>query len=286
MRGVHPCIRSDCTKTSKRSFRRAQNRAAREGRALYKGKWYTSRQLQFDHFSLKQSPKFSGTKTLLPIQNPGEHRRAGRLKFLSWNCGGLPLAKLDEIVAYAEQENIDVVFLQETRWKNNFNWEAGSFLCVHCGETISRGNTWCGLLVLISRKFTNPSLIRWSPILEGRILHLRLSGAHTTWDLLNVYRIPGSDPSREHEREEVWHRLSQVLHALPRRNAIVLAGDYNSSLHAHPPYVGPSLVKPSSHGNFDYLASILETFDLCMLNSWSGSQVHTFENREWWKECH
>ena len=80
------------------------------------------------------------------------------------------------------------------------------------------------------------------------------------------------------EREEVWNRLEQLLRSLPRRHALLLAGDFNAVMQPSFPHVGPSLLAPSSRqaGSFDRLGSLMALFDLCVLNSWAGSKTYTF----------
>ena len=270
----HPCRRKGNGNTvGKRSFRRAKFRAVREGRALYKGRWYTVAQLQL------QQPIPTGNtskrqKPLKCIRNAGECRRAGRLKFFSWNSGGLTVGQFDELIAWCETNLFDVIFVQETRWKNEFTWSCGSFLCIHSGENRS-GNSWCGLLVLISKRLTNPSMVRWLSVIPGRLLHIRVGDSHGSIDLVNCYQHTVlSQSEHANGREQVWLRLSQLLEALPLRNRLLVAGDWNSPLISRPPWIGSSVPSVSSEVP-DVLGDISEIHDLCALNSWTGTNSYT-----------
>ena len=219
------------------------------------------------------------------LRNAGESRQAGRLKFFSWNSGGLSTGQFDELIAWCEKSLYDVVFVQETRWKNEFTWVCGSYLCLHSGETVSCGNTWCGLLMLISKRITNPALVRWISVIPGRTMHVRFGDAQGTFDAINCYQQTFSKQV-EHvrAREQVWHRLAQLLGALPMRNRLLIAGDWNTLLVSRPPWVGRA-VSPVSSDVPDVIGDIAELHDLCALNSWQGKDAHTCVTMHGGKSC-
>ena len=269
-RVVHPCKHHRNGNTvGKRSFRRAQQRALREGKALYRGRWYKASQ-----FCLPTQLHTNTTKRrqpLLCIQNPGEHRRAGRYSVFSWNSGGLSTGQLDELYSWADTQAYDIVFIQETRWRQETTWETNSFLCMHCGET-KQGNSWCGILVMISKRVTSSALIRWATIVPGRVMHVRFQDRFGSFDLVNCYQVPFSERvDKQRSREEVWHRLSQVLHQLPLRNRFLMAGDFNMSLSPRAPWIGTAVRKCSVESSKpDVLGDLAEVYNLCSLNSWAG----------------
>ena len=213
MRMSHPCERiAPGNRVGKRSFRRAKLRALREGRALYKGKWYTAAQFQYTQ-DFPRTDTSKRQKPLKCIRRPGERSRAGRLKFFSWNCGGLSLGQFDELVSWCTEKQFDVVFVQETRWKNEFTWISGSF----------HGNSWCGLLVLISKRITTPSLVRWISIIPGRVMHVRVADQTGTLDLINCYQQPLSmNAERKRVREQVWTPTCASTPSSPATQQIAL----------------------------------------------------------------
>ena len=283
----HPCEHRKGGRVGKRSFRRAQQRALREGRALYKGRWYTSTQLSSPTTRLFPTITTKRQKPLLWQKHPGERQRAGRLKVFSWNSGGLTAGRMDEISSWAKQCCYDIVFVQETRWKLNCSWVCGSFYCVHSGEDTKKGNSWCGLMVMISQRIASPSLIRWATLLPGRLMHIRVHDQHGALDLLNCYQQPLSrDSGLQHTREQVWHGIGQVLHRLPLRNRLLMAGDFNSCLHPRPPWIGQNMMAARNHENEpDILGDLIELHDLCALNSWSGRDTYTCATIHGGKSC-
>ena len=314
------------SRTGKHSFRRAVLRAAREGRALYRGKWYTAKQLGAIRISFCPCPRSEqpvhkpvrksvpkqvdqpvgkpvdkpvhksvaqpvvkpvATPTVQPVtarfsnrfrSKPGESVRYGRLKCFSWNCGGLPVGKMDELVAYLELNSYQVAFVQETRWRHTSMWEAGGYFCIHSGEAKEGGNSWCGVMTMISKTLTSSSLLRFSSYIDGRVLHVRVPMQSGVYDLVNCYQQQLTGTSHcLHIREQVWDALGKLLSHLPLRNAIIVGGDYNSPCLYRPPWIGSACCKASEHhSEHDFLGDLIEVHDLCWLNSWKGKSVPTF----------
>ena len=269
------------TRVGKRSYRRAVRRAGRDGRALHKGKWYTAKQFGVTRIAM---PTTSSTKPVStkPVSNqfankPGEVVRHGRLKCFSWNSGGLPLGTLDELMAYLEQHSFQIAFVQETRWKHTSMWDNGSYYCIHSGED-KRGNSWAGVLTIISKSVTSSALIRYHAPIDGRLLHVRVPTKCGTYDLVNCYQKPLTDHVQcQSLREQVWRALGRLLSQIPLRNAVVVSGDYNSPLIPRAPWIGGAACKPPARYNDepDALGCLIELHDLCALNSWKGHSVAT-----------
>ena len=216
----HPCGHNrNGNKVGKRSFRRAQHRAFREGRTLYRGRWYTAAQICYPNQVFTSTTKRQ--KPLLCPKKPGEERRAGRYNVFSWNAGGLSTGQMDELFAWVDSQDYDIVFVQETRWRHESSWETSSYFCMHCGEN-KKGNSWCGLLVLISKKVTTPALIRWASVLPGRIMHVRLQDRFGTVDLINCYQVPFSGHvEKQRCREEVWRSTSTTSPSTPDPQSVL-----------------------------------------------------------------
>ena len=282
------------SRVGKRSFRRAQGRAARTGRALYRGKWYTAKQLGVS-MSTPMQPKISSWQQTSSWQQQfskriklGEAQRAGHLKCFSWNCGGLPIHKWDELVAFFEDEQIDVAFLQETRWRHQSDWIAGRYYCIHCGEKKTSGNAWNGVLTLISRRLTSEHLIRHSSILDGHILHVRFPTSSANVDLINVYQQAfGVSQRIQEHREQVWDALGAVLCRVPLRNILLLGGDFNAPLLERHPHIGRAFCSPPQHfrQENDRIGDLIECHDLIVLNSWQGTDQVTCYTAQNGRSC-
>ena len=91
-------------------------------------------------------------------------------------------------------------------------------------------------MVLASRKSVDATTLRWSELVPGRLLHVRCAFEGATYDVLNVYqkvRTAGSEQDAQRclqERAKVWRKLDQWVGGIPYRDAILIAGDFNTSL--------------------------------------------------------
>ena len=127
----------------KRAYRRACRTAKETGKALYRGRWYSARQMgvqyspkQVQSVPVRLSATFRGTL--------GQAGRAGRLKILSWNSGAGNAGCLDEIDAYGVSENIDIICIQETRLQSESEWSTAFILAKrkHLGVSVAYWS-WC-----------------------------------------------------------------------------------------------------------------------------------------------
>ena len=134
------------------------------------------------------------------------------------------MANWDNLQLWLCQNPVDVVFLQETRWRTSNEWISKHFVCVHSAATPSKSG---GLLVLISRRLIAQHLISWQAVLPGRILWVRLHFSQRSVDLVNIYQHVWQTDRLE-QREEFLQQLGDMLTKIPRRNMIYMAGDFNT----------------------------------------------------------
>ena len=100
---------------------------------------------------------------------------------------------------------------------------------------------------------------------------------------LRVISILSWQVARIHDRKTWWTCLDRYLSTLPKRNVLLLAGDFNCSLPAAPGHVGCDgfLWKrihqqgPSHPDSGDFLA-LVKAHHLVALNSWTHAQGPTF----------
>ena len=86
------------------------------------------------------------------------------------------------------------------------------------------------------------------------------------------------------QRSRVWNSLSSCLQGLPRRNILLLAGDFNTSLLHEPGVAGGGCLRhdnppPDSH----LLAELSSQQGLCAVNTWCSRKsvdMHTYERGE------
>ena len=91
------------------------------------------------------------------------------------------------------------------------------------------------------------------------------------------------------ERAHVWSLLRETLATLPRRNSLILAGDFNTSLHKRCSAVGlPTFLGDGDrrhgpiHSDAHHFHDLLQINHLAALNTWTHSlkATYTFEHRQ------
>ena len=259
--------------TGKRSFQRAQRRAAKHGYTWWKGKLFTAQQL--------------GT-TLEPCENPQFHppnsvpqrqQVRQRITCLSWNSGGLGADKWDMLQLWLARQQISILCLQETRWPFTSEWAQQQYHIVHSGG----GKQTAGLMCMVSKQLCSSDELSWQEPVPGRILHVRVHGAHRSLDIINVYQHVHT-PQRLDERSEVWQHLSSLLGGLPIRNTALLLGDMNTSLQRRTDAVGLDTYnmdmtrsRGPNHTDSNVLMNILTTYALTALSTWTHELGPTYQ---------
>ena len=288
------------SRCAKRAWRRACRRACRFGHTYYRGSYLTRtqviQQVQVSNSELMPEPEGttsrprstangvnglngSSRKHMDRQGRPmGQNSRQPGIKIFSWNVGGLGIGQLDSLLNYFCKEGIQVATLQETRWRNDCEWQSGPFLMIHSAGGTS--DIYCGVLTCINVLLCPASLVRCSSTIPGRLLHVRLSHPNNSQhiDILNCYQhfLGRSDKASlveqvEHKRQNFLHKLSGVLSGLPFRNHVLVMGDFNMNVEPLGNLVGSACgqFSPSWSPSAD-LMSMIETHDLCVLNTWSS----------------
>ena len=259
--------------TLKRSFRRAQRRAALHGYTWYRGRLCTATHLGTSCSDLAQDPII--TQNVAPKLS----RRRQRLTVFNWNCSGLAPYKWDQLQQWLDHQCIDVLSVQETHWSYTTEWLQSKYCAIHSGDHSNAG----GILFLISRQLCAQHDISWAEIIPGRLLHVRIHGQKRHIDLISVYQhIHRSD--RLEQRQDVWNQLDTVLTSLSTRHTLLLMGDFNTSLQRRSNAIGVKdylhqgdrcLGPP--HRDQHLLHNLIQTFDLTALNTWSHSLGPTYQ---------
>ena len=276
--GMEPRQISESYQTSrsravcKRSYIRARNRASLHGHTWYRGKLCTASQLGVQ---IQDPPCIPKSKNVLPPKQI--HRR--RLTCFSWNCNGLPPEDWDFLTQWLRNQSVDILLLQETHWRFTRDWPTDHYLAVHSGTTGGKA----GLLCLVSKRICNTSNLSWCEHVPGRILQLRLHGAHRSIDILNIYQYT-CIPKHMDQRIQIWHQLFSILTILPQRNTLIMAGDFNCSADQRSNAIGyPTFQTPDgrSHGprhtDAHHWKQLLTQFDIVALNTWNAGDGATYE---------
>ena len=265
-----PNMGSSFSSIRKRSFKRACRRAARQGGAWYRGQWLTDGEL----------PRPADTPAPKRKQHTIKCVKQGgrRLYVMCWNVGGLSTGLFDELLAWLalpQQTYISAVLLQETHWQHQSEWCSGNWTCVHSGDP---SHKYAGVMCMLSNNCFQPQHVRHQTLIDGRLLHVRAGALDDAVDFFCLYQHPWNvrvpKPELHARRDKVWKRLDRAISAQPKRNLLVIGGDFNVQLGPHGRAVGTAVQHRHAHDQIaeDHgrLTDIITMHDLCAVNTWRG----------------
>jgi exonuclease III len=147
------------------------------------------------------------------------------MRFGTWNVHTLLQAgNMNTTADKAERYNMDVVALQEIRWKGKGLIRKSKFIIYYSGNEDKQGNRGVGFIVC---KKINRLVLGFSPICD-RICNLRIKGNFHNITFVNVY-APTEDTEDEIV-DEFYVTLQSVCDELPKHDAIITLGDFNAKL--------------------------------------------------------
>ena len=147
----------------KRAFRRAIARARRhpDRKALYRG----------GTIFVADDPKGRAEHAVRTVIS----RLKTRISIMTWNCGGLTTLRFAELKEWLRQQSPasrpQLIVLQETLWRGDFEWTDDMYTYLHSGSGQSRDS---GILTMVSRSLCSPDLVRHASIQPGRLMHIKL----------------------------------------------------------------------------------------------------------------
>ena len=159
-------------KIRKRSFKRAVRRAQLHGETMYRGRRLVS-----------SSPQ------LPVVEEPMVSKEKSRIRFLSWNVGGLSDILFTELKLWLQlrdNRDINIIILQETHWDSRGDWTDEKWHFCHSDSATNRKGSG-GVLVGIRRDLADPRQIRWFQAEPGRLLQGRCFLGLQQLDILGIY---------------------------------------------------------------------------------------------------
>ena len=214
------------------------------------------------------------------------HHPDRRLTALVWNSGGLSSARWAELQLWLQhQPALDLVILPETRWSFTSEWMTDNWYIIHSGL-----HKFSGIMIMVSKRLKPVGNIAWQSHVDGRLLHVRLHGDGNTGerniDVVGVYQAhTGSNVKGEQSniRDHTWKKLDDLIATLPRRNKLLIAGDFNTTLPVIP-HVCPvsslrwkgTAVRNQLTDDSHAFAQTLAQHGLVGLNCWQHHAAPTF----------
>ena len=131
-----------------------------------------------------------------------------QIKYLCWNSGGPTSGAL------------------KTQEFTRDHWHV-----ISSGSTSEKG---AGVAVLVRETICQAQSIRYTEVIPGRALHIRIPGEQFSLDVICAYQLVWRSQStaiaNKNQRQKLLDQLHQHMKGLPSRNTLLLAGDFNSSL--------------------------------------------------------
>ncbi|CAE7453477.1 LINE-1 retrotransposable element ORF2 protein [Symbiodinium microadriaticum] len=208
-------------------------------------------------------------------------RQVHGFRVLTYNAGGITTAVWDELMIYLPSR-ADIVVLTESHWELDREFQVADWHVMHAG--LSRRQA--GVMVLLKRNLFHAEQIKHSVLVSGRLLHVRLTLATEVLDILacyqhawNGYLETEAKQQLLNQRASFWTHLSMALRNMPRRNRLLVMGDFNARCTPFDGLVGPGTLHRfhDEHRDDNEFQHLLQANRLCVLNTW-GRRAATYES--------
>lgn len=136
--------------------------------------------------------------------------------------------KMQEIGREIMKFNLDIVAIQETRWKGQGEIKKKDFAVYYSGDPNKTGQRGTGFFVC---KKLMRHVIGFEPI-NDRLCKIRIKGRFRNITLLSAY-APIEDAA-DHDKETFYDQLTRAIEGIPRYDVTVLLGDFNAKIGKEP----------------------------------------------------
>ena len=180
----------------------------------------------------------------------------------------------DEILYYIHQHPVDILMLQETKWRFSSSWDTQKYFFVHSGSQ-EPDHKQGGLLTIVAKRLVDSGTLRHVEPIPGRLLRLQFCRRSQPCDIVNFYQHTwrASDHVRR-LRHQALDQLTRTIQIIPKRSLMIIGGDFNATCAGSAPHVGPHVMARAQSWATDQedLQALLLGLDLCALNTF---QPHT-----------
>ena len=204
---------------------------------------------------------------------------------MTYNVGGMTMTVYDTLRCWLQNnQEVDVLLLQEIHWslgREETSWAIPGWLFIISPDPGARHS---GVGVVISRRIASAHTLSFCTWLPGRILQVRCEAKQANLDIICAYQwVRKDNAARDPEqlRGKFWSVLGGLLKSLPRRNMLVLGGDFNSTVASLPGLIGRGLLPHPTRKPEPEFLTVLGEHKLCLLNTWSRAKpavCATFRN--------
>lgn len=152
------------------------------------------------------------------------NKKRYQFKLGTWNIRTLlQVGKMDEINEQRKIYNIDILALQEVRWKDRGIIERKEYSLFYSGE-VKQGRN--GTAFMVNKRLVTK--VRDVQAVNGRISYIRISNQQAAVTIINAY-APTED-AEEENKLEFYEKLEETFDKIPRRDTVILVGDFNAMI--------------------------------------------------------
>ena len=151
-------------------------------------------------------------------------RNKGIIRMGTWNIRTLmTVGKIEEIGKQMKEYKIEILALQETRWKGEGQIDRNNYTLLYGGED-KQGKRGTGFM--ISKTFKE-RILEYRRI-NGRISLLRLKNKPANLTLINTY-APTEDRNND-EKDAFYETLIRTCREAPKHDTLIIMGDLNAMI--------------------------------------------------------
>ncbi|XP_054259423.1 uncharacterized protein LOC128984157 [Macrosteles quadrilineatus] len=132
--------------------------------------------------------------------------------------------KMKEIALEMEKFNLDILALQEVRWKGNGRIDKKTYSVLYSGPERRTGLNGTGFILNAK---TRKSLLAFEPV-SDRICKLKLKGKFRNISVISAY-APTEDAGDD-EKESFYDQLSNTCKKIAKYDMCILVGDFNAKI--------------------------------------------------------
>ncbi|XP_071652474.1 uncharacterized protein [Temnothorax longispinosus] len=147
------------------------------------------------------------------------------LTLATWNVRTmLQAGKMMEVAEEVLRYGLDVVALQEVRWKGNGRIDKKNYSMFYSGSETRTGQRGTGFIINSKMK---KSYLGFEPLGE-RMCKLRLKGRFKNLFIISAY-APTEDANEE-EKNAFYDELDRECSKIPKYDVLILLGDFNAKI--------------------------------------------------------
>ena len=146
-----------------------------------------------------------------------------KCKISTWNVRSMNREKLEVVMAEMDRIGLELLGLSEMRWNGCGKVQIDNLTVLYAGHDNLRRNG----VAFIMNRHASRCMVGYNAV-SKRLISVCLQAKPMNLTLIQVYS-PTSDVDEE-EREEVYNCLEELLEGTPRKDAVIVMGNFNAKI--------------------------------------------------------